>query len=53
MVNIDTELRLAYLAALRWELARQKKEYDPRVIFAPVVKALTVVVEEKLRALQN
>ena len=53
VVNIDTELRLAYLAALRWELARQKKEYDPRLIFAPVVKVLTVVVEEKLRALQN
>lgn len=53
VVNIDTELRLAYLAALRWELARHKKEYDPREIFSPVVKALEKVVEAKLRALQN
>ena len=53
VVNIDTELRLAYLAALRWELKRRPKEYDPRVVFAPVVQALTMVAVEKLRGLQG
>jgi fructose-bisphosphate aldolase class II len=53
VVNIDTELRLAYLSALRWELRRQRAEYDPRVVFAPVVNALTVLATHKLNALAN
>lgn len=53
VVNIDTELRLIYLSALRWELKRQPKEYDPRVVFQPVVDAITTVAIEKLRSLQS
>lgn len=53
VVNIDTELRLAYLSALRWELKKHTKEYDPRVIFSPVIDSLTTVVFGKLKALQN
>ncbi len=52
VVNIDTELRLVYLSALRWELKRRNKEYDPRIIFMPVVEAMTKVAVEKLRGLQ-
>ncbi|MDP3985870.1 MAG: class II fructose-bisphosphate aldolase [Candidatus Veblenbacteria bacterium] len=51
VVNIDTELRLAYLAAMRRELARQRNEYDPRVVFGPVVAALTALAVQKLRRL--
>ncbi len=51
VVNIDTDLRLAYLQSLRRELAAQSKEYDPRVIFAPVVRAMQVTAERKLRSL--
>lgn len=51
VINIDTELRLAYLKALRRELKRQPKEYDPRVVFAPVIDALQRVAERKLREL--
>lgn len=53
VVNIDTELRLAYLKSLRWELKKQTKEYDPRTVFSPVIDALTTVAVSKLRALQN
>ncbi len=52
VVNIDTELRLAYLASLRRELARNQHEYDPRVIFAPVVAALAKTAVNKLRQLR-
>lgn len=53
VVNIDTELRLAYLSALRWELKRQQKEYDPRTVFMPVVEAMTIVAVKKLKGLQS
>lgn len=51
VINIDTELRLAYLDCLRRELKRQPKEYDPRVVFAPVVAGLESVVVHKLKEL--
>ena len=50
VANIDTDLRLTYLAAMRRELARQKKEYDPRVVFGPVVSAVQALAESKLRS---
>ncbi len=53
IVNIDTDLRLAYLTSLRRELRVQPKEYDPRVIFGPVVEAVRRVAERKLRALSG
>lgn len=53
IVNIDTDLRLAYLKSLRHELKRQAQEYDPRVIFSPVVAALQRVAERKLKALSR
>ena len=51
VVNIDTELRLAYLAALKHELRQQPSEYDPRVIFTPVVEALAATAYRKLKSL--
>jgi ketose-bisphosphate aldolase len=53
IVNIDTELRLAYLSSLRWELKQQTKQYDPRVIFSPVVKALATVASIKLKQINS
>lgn len=52
IVNIDTEIRLAYLKALRQELRRQPHEYDPRVLLAPVMQAITQVALAKLKALR-
>jgi ketose-bisphosphate aldolase len=53
VVNIDTELRLAYLSALRRELRQRREEYDPRAVLAPVVNALTTLAIHKLKALAN
>lgn len=52
VINIDTELRLAYLKSLRRELKQQLHEYDPRMIFSPVVDALTATAVKKLRSLR-
>lgn len=51
VVNIDTELRLAYLAALRRSFQQWKGEYDPRVVFAPAVELLTELATKKLKSL--
>jgi fructose-bisphosphate aldolase class II len=53
IVNIDTDLRMAYLKSLRRELKAQPREYDPRTIFSPVVAAVQRAAEQKLRALQG
>lgn len=52
VINIDTELRLSYLKSLKHELKQQPQEYDPRVIFSPVVDALTETAVRKLRSLR-
>lgn len=51
VINIDTDLRLAYLKSLRQELKRAPHEYDPRVIFEPVVQAMEDTARRKLRGL--
>ncbi len=53
VVNIDTDLRMVYLSALRWELSKRKKEYDLREIFTPVIEAMSAMVEHKLRSLNE
>jgi fructose-bisphosphate aldolase class II len=50
-VNIGTELKHAYTAALRESLARQEKEIDPRTILAQARDAIQKAVEGRLAVL--
>ena len=49
IVNIDTEMRKAWAAALRHTLQSDKKEIDLRKILAPATVAVQQVVEEKMK----
>jgi fructose-bisphosphate aldolase class II len=49
IINIDTELRLAYSESLRKSLKEQPEEVDPRHIMKPVIAAVKQVAEMKLR----
>lgn len=49
IINIDTELRLAYAESLRKSLAGQPEEVDPRHIMKPVVEAVKKAAEKKLQ----
>ncbi|MEM1784816.1 MAG: class II fructose-bisphosphate aldolase, partial [Candidatus Bathyarchaeia archaeon] len=48
-INIDTDLRLAFTAAIREVLMTSPEEFDPRKILGPAVKAMKDVVKEKIR----
>lgn len=48
IINIDTELRLAYGESLRGSLASQPEEVDPRHIMKPVIEAVKKAAEKKL-----
>lgn len=47
-VNVNTELRMAYLVAMRRAVAH-KHEIAPYKLFAPVVAAVQKVVEQKIK----
>lgn len=49
IINIDTELRLAYAESLRKSLTDQPEEVDPRHIMKPVVEAVKKAAEKKLQ----
>lgn len=49
IINIDTELRIAYSEALRKSLADQPEEVDPRHIMKPVIEAVKLAAEKKLK----
>ncbi len=48
-VNIDTELREAFLEEMRRQLADQPKEIDPRKILGPAKNLLKVKLKEKIQ----
>jgi fructose-bisphosphate aldolase class II len=48
-INIDTDLRLAFTAAVREVLTNSPKEFDPRKILAPAKDAVKEVVKGKMR----
>ncbi len=48
-INIDTELRHAYLDAAKKVMAENPEEYDLRQVFGPARAAVTAVVREKIR----
>ena len=49
IINIDTELRLAYATSLRKSLSDQPDEIDPRKIMKPVIEAVKDAAVLKLR----
>ena len=48
VVNIDTELRLAFSGVLRKTLEKDSKMYDPRKILGPTIEAIEKVVSGKI-----
>ncbi|MFH1171622.1 MAG: class II fructose-bisphosphate aldolase [bacterium] len=48
-INVNTDLRIAYLLALRATLKKHPREAAPYKILPPVVAAVQKVVEEKIR----
>lgn len=49
IINIDTELRIAFSDALRKSLAEHPDEVDPRHIMKPVIEAVKLAAEIKLK----
>lgn len=47
-INIDTDLRQAFTAAVKQVLAEKPSEYDPRKLLGPAREALKQVVKSKL-----
>ncbi len=49
IINIDTEIRMAFKKALITSLGAQKREIDPRKILLPTIKEVSRVVEKKIK----
>jgi fructose-bisphosphate aldolase class II len=47
-VNVDTDLRLAGVGALRRVLSERPEEFDPRKIYGPARSAMQRIVREKM-----
>jgi fructose-bisphosphate aldolase class II len=48
-INTDTDLRIAFDAAIRKVVQEQPREFDPRHILAPARELITKVVEQRIR----
>ncbi len=48
IINIDTDLRLAFTDTLRETMTNDPDEFDPRALFRPAIASLRQVVEEKI-----
>jgi fructose-bisphosphate aldolase class II len=48
-INIDTDLRLAFLGSVREVLVTSPKVFDPRKILGPAKENMKKVVQEKMR----
>ena len=48
-VNIDTNLREAFLAGVREVLEKDPKQIDPRKILGPAKNKMSEVIREKIR----
>lgn len=49
IVNIDTEIRMAFARSLRKTLEENKNMIDPRKIMAPVILEMQKVIEKKIQ----
>lgn len=52
-INIDTDLRLAFTAAVREVLTNSPKEFDPRKILGPAKDAMKQVVKDKMQLFRS
>lgn len=50
-VNTDTDLRLAFTAALRQTLVKNPREFDPRKLLFPSTQLMQKVVESRIKLL--
>ncbi len=50
-VNTDTDLRLAFTAALRQTLMTNSREFDPRKLLKPSTQLMQKVVEDRIKLL--
>ena len=48
-INIDTDLRLSFVGALREVLATKPDEFDPRKILGPGREAIKQTVQSKMK----
>lgn len=48
-INIDTDLRLSFVGAMREVFALQPQEFDPRKILGPARKAVEEIVRHKMK----
>ncbi|MBC7106958.1 MAG: class II fructose-bisphosphate aldolase, partial [Firmicutes bacterium] len=48
-INIDTDIRAAFVGAVRRELAERPDEIDPRKILGPAREAAVEVIRRKMR----
>jgi len=48
IINIDTEIRIAFKQSLIQSLKINKKEYDPRKILFPTIKNVAKIVKKKI-----
>jgi len=48
-INIDTDLRLSFIGAIREVLTNKPEEFDPRKIFGPGREAIKQTVQSKMR----
>lgn len=48
-INTDTDLRIAFDAAVRKVIVKQPKEFDPRHILGPARELITKVVEQRIK----
>ncbi|MFA6588102.1 MAG: class II fructose-bisphosphate aldolase [Patescibacteria group bacterium] len=51
IINMNTELKLAFVGALRTHLLGDPDAYDPRLVFKPAIEALSELVAKKLKTL--
>ena len=51
IINIDTEIRLAFTDSLRATLSGDKNIFDPRKVLVPAILAVEKVVAEKMKIL--
>ena len=50
-VNVDTDLRIAFVAELRRQLAEHPERFDPRQLLGPAREAVCQAVRERMRLL--
>ncbi len=52
-INIDSDLRIAFTAAVREQLLKDKKTFDPRIILGSARTLMQKVVEEKMKLFRS